>query len=99
MKRSKSPLLVIYPGVSPGLDVRPMAVMRRSPACFDTAREPHIALPGGRPPRPLAIEILVTDDIGRHIASRDGVVPTAIPAPAPCIKRILPGAVGLRIFN
>src|ERR1700676_5098099 len=99
MKRSKSPLLVIYPGISPGLDVRPMAVMIRSPACFDTAREPHIAVLGGRLPRALAIEILVPDDIGRHISSRDGVVPTTVPAPAPRIKRILPSAVGLRIFN
>src|ERR1700680_1440591 len=99
MKRSKSPLLVIYPGISPGLDVRPMAVMIRSPACFDTAREPHIAILGGRLPRTLAIEILVADDIGRHIASGVGIVPTTVPAPAPRIKRILRGAAGLRIFN
>src|ERR1700676_3420851 len=99
MKRSKSPLLIIYPGVSPGLDVRPMAVMIRSPACFDTAREPHIAVLGGRLPRTLAIEILVTDDVGGHIASRDGVVPTTVPALAPRIERILPGAVGSRILN
>ncbi len=99
VKRGKSPALIIDPGVSPRLDVRPMAVMIGSPAWLHSAREPHVAVIRRGLPRTLAIEILIAHDIGRHIARGVGVVPTAVSALTPRIERIRLRAVGLRIFN
>src|SRR5208283_4071366 len=98
MKRRKSPRLVVDPRVAPGRHVGPMPVVIRRPTRFDTAREPYIAVIRRRAPSTLVVEILVADDIWRHIASGDRSLPARVTACTPGIEWIV-GNVRLRILD
>jgi hypothetical protein len=64
MEWRKSPGLVIYPGVSPRLDIVPMAVVIGSPTADGGAGKPDIAVIGSVTPRAVIIQILITHDVG-----------------------------------
>ena len=99
MKGGKSPRLVIDPGVSPGRNIGPMAVVVGGPTHFDVAGKPHGSILGYRAPCALIVEIFVPDHIGRDIARGHGVLPPSIPVRTPRIERVLAGWVRLHIFR
>src|SRR4029453_15334631 len=71
------------PGPAPRRDPTPTAVAIRSPVGHDVRRAPHVTVGGLIDPFALAVEILVADDLARHVLCRLGVVaaPVAIVRP------------------
>ncbi len=88
MKGRKSPRLVIHPGIAPGLDVDPVAVVIGSPILDGCARKPNIAVVGSSAPGAVIIQVLIAHDVRRNVARRVGVFPVTIAIGGPTIKLV-----------
>src|SRR6516225_1503033 len=63
VKRSKTPRLIIHPGITPRLDVSPMPVVVRSPVRPLRVRKPHVSVIGRWAPHAVVIKVFVTDHV------------------------------------
>src|SRR5271157_5196892 len=97
MERRKSPWLVVYPGVAPGFDVVPMAVVIRSPIRFGGTWKPYVAILGGVPPGAVLVQVLVAHNVGGNVARRIGVFIATVACRRPAIKLVLVVATAVRL--
>src|SRR4029077_16324403 len=86
VKGSKAPGSIINPGVAPGSDVDPVAVVIRSPAGSRFTGKPDVAVFGNRAPASVFVQVFVADDVVGNVTGGDGVIRAAFPLGAPIIK-------------
>ena len=84
MGHREAPGRVIHPRPAPGIDPRPMSVAIRRPVGGHAIRIPDVSVGGIDAPGAVRIEVLVADDVRRHVAcgGRIVVAPVALVRPA-----------------
>src|SRR5208283_1246962 len=70
---SESPRRVIHPGPAPGSNPCPATVTIRRPAHRHRSRHPDRAVRGGRLPRAVSVEILISNHARRDVARGQGI--------------------------
>src|SRR6185312_12657119 len=88
MKWREAPRLVIDPGPAPRIDPGPVAFAIRCPTAADAAGKPDAAVRRLRTPSAVAVEVLVSDHVGRYIARGNGARVTPIAIERPALERI-----------
>jgi hypothetical protein len=69
-----------------------MTVVIRRPIGSNAPRYPYVTVAGSRLPRPVLVQVLITDHVRRHIARRLEMIFTFIPCSHPIIKIVVAGS-------
>jgi hypothetical protein len=89
VERREAPRLVINPGVSPRLDIRPMAIVIRRPVRDFNTWIPYVAIFRRIAPVSVVVQIFIPDHVLRNILSRPGMFPSAVTVGAPRVKLVV----------
>src|SRR5690349_13992925 len=89
MKWREAPRLIFNPGITPWIDIGPMAVAIWSPAHNRGVREPHRAVLGSVAPPSVVIQVFVADRIFGNVAAGNRMIFAAVTFIAPGIKVIV----------